>query len=126
MKAISLRQPWAGLIAAGIKTIETRTWSTNYRGELLIHAAKKIDRDAVDVLKHIFDINDLPDICEVQGAILCKVTLVTCVEWKLIHSDKSYCDAFGGFAWILEDIVPFKKPIPWRGQQGFFNVELKP
>lgn len=41
MKAISLWQPWASLVWAGVKTIETRHWSTNYRGPLAIHAAKR-------------------------------------------------------------------------------------
>ena len=36
MKAISLKQPWANLVACGYKTLETRTWTTSYRGELLI------------------------------------------------------------------------------------------
>lgn len=40
MKAITVRQPWASLIAAGVKTIETRSWSTKYRGPLAIHAGK--------------------------------------------------------------------------------------
>lgn len=39
-RAITLHQPWATLIALGYKTIETRSWSTRYRGPLLIHAAK--------------------------------------------------------------------------------------
>lgn len=43
MKALSLRQPWAWLVAAGYKTIETRTWSSKYRGPLLIHASGKWD-----------------------------------------------------------------------------------
>ena len=38
MKAISIKQPWASLIAHGIKDIENRTWRTNYRGRVLIHA----------------------------------------------------------------------------------------
>lgn len=38
MKALTIRQPWASLIAAGVKTIETRSWSTRYRGPLAIHA----------------------------------------------------------------------------------------
>ena len=38
MKALTIRQPWASLIAAGVKTIETRSWSTKYRGPLAIHA----------------------------------------------------------------------------------------
>ena len=41
MKALTLWQPWASLVALGLKTIETRGWRTNYRGPLLIHAAKR-------------------------------------------------------------------------------------
>jgi hypothetical protein len=43
LKAITLLQPWASLLAAGIKTIETRSWNTNHRGPLLIHASQKTD-----------------------------------------------------------------------------------
>jgi activating signal cointegrator 1 len=39
MKAITITQPWATLVAIGAKRIETRSWSTNYRGPLAIHAA---------------------------------------------------------------------------------------
>jgi len=42
MKAISLWQPWASLMASGAKKIETRSWSTKYRGKLVICSAKKI------------------------------------------------------------------------------------
>jgi len=45
MKAISLWQPWASAIACGSKTIETRHWSTKYRGPLAIHAAKHFDKE---------------------------------------------------------------------------------
>lgn len=41
MKALSLRQPWASLVALGVKTVETRSWSTSYRGPLAIHAATR-------------------------------------------------------------------------------------
>lgn len=43
MMAISVRQPWAQLIVLGLKDIENRRWSTQYRGPLLIHASKKVD-----------------------------------------------------------------------------------
>ncbi len=43
MKALSIRQPWAWLIANGYKDIENRSWRTNFRGEFLIHAGKKFD-----------------------------------------------------------------------------------
>lgn len=51
MKALTLWQPWASLIALGVKTIETRGWSTNYRGPLAIHAAKRPPK-AADVGPH--------------------------------------------------------------------------
>jgi hypothetical protein len=44
VKALSLWQPWASLVALGVKTIETRSWSTSYRGPLAIHASKRIAR----------------------------------------------------------------------------------
>ncbi len=46
MKAITLTQPWAQLVALGAKRIETRSWSTKYRGPLAIHAAKGFPKDA--------------------------------------------------------------------------------
>lgn len=48
MKALTLTQPWATLVAIGAKRIETRNWSTGYRGELAIHAAKGFPRRARD------------------------------------------------------------------------------
>jgi ASCH domain len=39
MKALSIKQPWASLIANGIKNIENRTWKTNFRGRIYIHAS---------------------------------------------------------------------------------------
>lgn len=41
MKTLSIKQPWASLIATGVKDIENRTWQTHYRGRILIHATKK-------------------------------------------------------------------------------------
>lgn len=41
LHTITVRQPWASLIAAGVKTIETRSWATRHRGPLVIHASKK-------------------------------------------------------------------------------------
>lgn len=46
MKALTLHQPWASLVAVGAKTIETRSWSTSYRGPLAIHAARRPMGDA--------------------------------------------------------------------------------
>src|SRR5690348_17556570 len=46
MKALTLTQPWASLVAIGAKRIETRSWSTSYRGPLAIHAAKGFPKSA--------------------------------------------------------------------------------
>jgi hypothetical protein len=54
VKALTLHQPWASLVAAGVKMIETRSWSTRYRGPLAIHAGAKRPR------AEWFDIGDAP------------------------------------------------------------------
>lgn len=48
MKALTICQPWASLIAISAKKVETRSWHTSYRGSLAIHAAKGYPRDARD------------------------------------------------------------------------------
>ena len=72
MKAITIKQPYASLIAAGIKTYEFRTWKTKYRGELLIHAGKGVDKKAMEKFKK-YNL-DYP-----SGCIIAKVNLVDCV-----------------------------------------------
>jgi hypothetical protein len=84
MKTLSLYQPWATLVVIGAKKFETRSWATNYRGPLLIHASKKFTREdqrlcyAAPFSKyvggHFLD----------RGAILGRVELVDCItteEW---------------------------------------------
>ena len=51
MKVITVKQPWASLIAEGYKKYEFRTWNTKYRGDILIHAGKTIDKKAVERFK---------------------------------------------------------------------------
>ena len=53
IRVLSMRQPWAWLVAAGYKTIETRTWRTNYRGPLLIHACGKWNAKNVEIFTRI-------------------------------------------------------------------------
>ena len=50
MKCLSLKQPYADLLALGEKTIELRKWNTKFRGEFLIHASKNIDIEACERL----------------------------------------------------------------------------
>lgn len=50
MKCISIKQPWAWLITSGVKDVENRTWKTDYRGDILIHAGQSFDFDCIEWL----------------------------------------------------------------------------
>jgi hypothetical protein len=74
MKAISIRQPWAWLIVNGMKDIENRTWKTNYRGQLFIHASSKFDNRPLPEIEDQYRIK-LPPIDELRrGGIVGKRT----------------------------------------------------
>jgi hypothetical protein len=120
MKALSIRQPWANLIAAGHKTIETRTWSTKYRSELLICASKTVDVPAAKllaVLSPTIKINP-------AGMALCVADLVDCRPMRVSDEQAARCPTYeGAFAWVLNNIRPIK-PFPVKGQLGLFSVEM--
>jgi ASC-1-like (ASCH) protein len=78
MKALSLRQPYAELIVSGEKTIELRNWNTKFRGEFLVHAAKKIFND--DCKK--FDLNPSKI---TTGKILGKVNLIDTKKYETVE-----------------------------------------
>ena len=66
MKVLTLHQPWASLVALGVKTIETRSWSTQYRGPLAIHAAAKVVYGLVGDYRAetwFSDVQHIPDRC---------------------------------------------------------------
>ncbi len=133
MKAISLWQPWASLMAMGLKKIETRHWATKYRGPLLSHAAKrKITKAEFKRMRYILDYEsgdqtlygfmyNLP-----YGAIVCKINLTGCNK-IFIHNKPSGLEGFlgdytpGRYLWGTINLETFE-PIPFRGSQGFFNV----
>lgn len=86
MKALTLWQPWASLVAVGAKTIETRSWRTSYRGRLAIHAAKAASVEAgAFLLSHECwsalwpDRRALDAPHLVRGAVIATCELVDCV-----------------------------------------------
>ncbi len=120
-KALSLRQPWAELILQGKKTIETRTWNTKFRGEFLIHAAKQVNREACK------QFNLDPDALT-TGALVGKATVVDVKVYtsseEFIADDKFHCAAglkFRKYGFLLKDVKRIK-PIPCKGQLGFFEI----
>lgn len=105
-KAISLKQPWANLVASGIKTIETRKWKTNYRGEIVICSSQK------------------PQIPP-AGYALCTAELYHIEPMTKEHEEKACIKYYpGAFSWFLKNIKPLKKPIPVKGQLGIFTVRI--
>lgn len=154
MKAISLWQPWASAIALGAKRIETRSWSTNYRGPIAIHASKRfILWEMIDcssswtwcgVLGWIMGRGERPWESLPFGAIVATAELVDCRPTGSFTVDEldtergpdtpgglyKYTERFlgdfspGRFGWVLANIKPLKTPIPYRGAQGLFDVEI--
>ncbi|HSZ58642.1 MAG TPA: ASCH domain-containing protein [Tepidisphaeraceae bacterium] len=150
MKAISLWQPWASLIAIGAKCYETRSWSTSFRGRLAIHASKTngmLSAAGEIACADAFKKAGLPLHLRLipHGAIVCVCRLERCLPthakngWTegqgnailvdgrdFIHvsaPQRLFGDyAPGRFAWKLTEIEALQQPIPFRGRQGLFDV----
>ncbi len=141
MKAITIMQPFATLIAIGEKHFETRCWPTKYRGDLLIHAGKGKNylflcegEPFKSVLaKHGYNKNNLP-----IGEIIAKVNLTNCIKIDGIQTmfdvsnkkqninETNFGDwDIGRYAWRLENIESLKEPIPVKGQQRLWNYDFK-
>jgi len=152
MKAITLYEPWASLVALNEKKIETRSWYTSYRGPLAIHAARKIPTWAQRLCR---EFSKLIGIEEYEGSwlyylehgvgpfgkIVATCNLVDCVRIQIINiksektlnpydlSEKEW--AFGDYtrgryAWILKDVHQLKEPIPCKGMQRLWNWDEAP
>lgn len=152
MKALTLWQPWATLVAMEAKRIETRCWATKYRGELAIHAAAQIPakylgksattepfRDELADLfcvrrdrddrggKHVDDIlRGLP-----KGKVVCIVRLVDIEETGVVLREMlpqrelifgNYED--GRYAWHLEMVEVIEPAIPAKGNRMLWNWRL--
>ena len=117
MKALSIKQPWADLIIWGFKSIETRTWKTDYRGKLLICPSKTIDRKAMRDFKPLFP----EDHQFLIGKALGVAELVDCTKMKDFHQGFALCDLYHGYSWILETAKEIE-PFDVKGQLGLFEV----
>ena len=128
MKALTLWQPWASLVALGHKKVETRCWATRYRGPLAIHSAlRRPDflgqscstpefRELMRKLK--IDMRTLP-----LGCVLCTVKLVAIAPTGQVYDDLSYQERVfgnyeeGRYAWFFENIEPCPAPIQVKGNR---------
>lgn len=114
MKALSLRQPWAFLVCAGIKPVENRTWRTSYRGPIAVHAARQPDTVYVHRFAELLASLELPNELP-RGGIVGVVEMVDCVE---------QCDSpwfCGPVGVVLADPRPLPL-IECRGLPGLFTL----
>ena len=105
MRALSVKQPWANLIASGSKTIETRTWATSYRGPLLIVSSKR------------------PNIPP-AGSAVAIVQLVDCRRMTRADEAAACCDIYpNAVSWVLENVRRIR-PFPVKGALGVFDCPV--
>lgn len=120
-KALSIRQPWAWLIVNGLKDIENRSWPTNFRGRIYVHAGKGMTREEYEAA---FDTAvaanigiELPPFDKLErGGIVGAVDIVDCVQ------ESTSLWFFGPFGFALKNAktMPF---MPCKGSLGFFTPE---
>jgi hypothetical protein len=141
MKALTVAQPWATLIAIGAKRIETRSWTIRHRGPLAIHAARAFPRIARDLARtspfaEALAAGRAPLLLP-RGVVIATCTLVDvlpCTTRNLVPATGSLIAAHaaehdhefgdftpGRFAWLLADVHPLPEPVPARGRLGLWD-----
>lgn len=142
MRALTLWQPWASLVACGAKRIETRRWTTGYRGPLAIHAAARpvdfnlIGKEFVRVAAPLIWRGISQDLSRTLlmhlpvGKILAVCHLV-----DVLPAERADVDGYGAphermfgdyapgrFAWFLDRVEAVDPPVPWRGHQRLWHL----
>lgn len=143
MKALSIKQPWASLIALGIKDIENRTWKTNFRGRIYIHASAKKAGELPYILDDtqgdFFYYNEPEGLKEhslITSAIIGEVDIIDCViNHESIWAEKSEFSPYQEngvphegmkpiYNWVLANAVLYDKPIlNIKGKLSFWDFE---
>ena len=127
MKALTVKQPWAQLIIEGYKEYEFRSWKTNYRGKILIHAGKNLENEML-VRFQDYKLN------YTLGAIVGEAELTDCIlvdenfNKKLKETNPTVygrSNHVETYAWKLENIKKYSKPVPIKGKLGLWNYDIK-
>lgn len=121
LKALSVQQPWAWLLAHGHKDVENRTWRTKHRGEFLIHAGKGFDKQGYEFVRKYFPHIAMPQIEEFErGGIVGKAKVVDCVAPGSRGTGAClspwYFDAYG---FLVAEATPVAFQ-PCKGALNFF------
>ena len=127
MKVLTIREPFATLIKDKVKIYETRSWKTNYRGEIYIHAAKARSKASnANIASTYLKSRENPE------HIICKCLLKDCIYMteefiQKIKTETNESDyglyEVGRYAWKLELIEVLEEPISAKGKLGIWNYE---
>ncbi|MCI8567767.1 MAG: ASCH domain-containing protein [Bacilli bacterium] len=129
MKVITIKEPFATLIKEGLKEYEFRTWKTNYRGEILIHAGKGIDKKAMKKYEHL-------NLKYQSGCIIAKAKITDCVfidddmrkklkqKNPLVYSSIIKHKEWVGYGFKLEDVESID-PIKINGRLSLWDYDYE-
>lgn len=127
MKVLTIKQPFASLITEGYKEYEFRTWKTKYRGDILIHAGKTVDKKAMEKFK---DYN----LTYPTGCIIAKVNITDCIKIdevaknmlrkkkSLVYENVINSKDWNGYGFKIENVRKIK-PIYVNGKLGLWNYD---
>lgn len=126
MKVLTLKQPWATLVAEGIKKIEFRSWKTNYRGKILIHAGASIDKEELKKFSNL-------KLKYPSKRIIAVVEIVNCLKLddelnkKIINENNiAYGNKYrDGYAWMLDNNKKIDYDKVVNGKLGLWNYDLE-
>lgn len=135
IKALTIHEPWATAIKIEAKAFETRSWATNYRGRLAIHAGKRWTPQHAHALEKLKNANAKLRAYQPQdfhlGCVLCVCQLIHCYEItrsfkeSILDREQLFGDwTLGRYAWRLQVVYVFDQPIPAQGQQGLWEWAL--
>ena len=124
MKCLTIKQPWASLIVNGYKKYEFRSWKTKYRGKILIHAGMSLEKEYASKFKEY-------NLEYIKGAIIGEAEIVDCIlvdkkfdddlkkENNLVYGNAH----IGLYAWKLENIKKYEKPIYVKGKLSLWEYK---
>ena len=125
MKVLTIKEPWASLIVNNYKKYEFRSWKTNYRGKILIHTSSTMKKSDLIKFEHL-------NLNYQKGAIIGEAEITDCIlvdekfndflikENNLIYGNNS---KIGLYAWKLENVKIYTKPLFTKGKLGLWNYE---
>jgi hypothetical protein len=127
--ALSLKQPWATLLAHGLKTVEVRRWPTRRRGPILIHAARVPD-ERPEAWALLDDHLELLDEARLLGGFVGEGELWQCLAYRTAEAfDRDRCRHLNDPSWFRPAMYGFVfrnlRPVafrPYTGWMRFFEV----